>query len=83
MERLLQYFDDLDDFYGTLGLLRERLRGFLLASLSCALVASVASAAAQLAPANPPIALATSTLLFVVLLYRSVTVPSRRWRPTA
>ena len=44
---------------------------------------AVAAAGISLALAHPPIALATSTMLFVILLYRSVTVPSPRWGITS
>ncbi len=73
MERLLQYLDDLDDLYGTFGLVWERMRRTLLKILSAAMVAAVAAAAVALALSHPPIALATSTMLFVILLYRGVT----------
>ena len=79
MEFLLQYLDDLDDFYGVVGLIRERLRETLLRLLSITLTSAVAVAAIWLALVHPPIALATSTILFVILLYRSGTVPSRKW----
>ena len=75
MERLLQYLDDLDDLYGALGLLYERLRAVLQALVALVLVAAVACAAIVLAMTHPPIALATSTLMFVLLLYRAVTTP--------
>ena len=76
MERLLQYLDDLDDLYGALGLLYERLRTLLQALVALVLVAAVACAAIVLAMTHPPIALATSTLMFVPLLYRAVTTPT-------
>ena len=83
MEFLLQYLDDLDDLYGVVGLIRERLRKTLLRLLSITLISAVAVAAIWLALVHPPIALATSTILFVILLYRSVTVPSRKWASAA
>lgn len=79
MERLLQYLDDLDDLYGMLGLLGERLRRYTHSLFSCLSVGCGATAGVWLGLLHPPIALATSTLLFVTLLYRSVTVPSPRW----
>lgn len=79
MERVLQYLDDLDDFYGMIGLVSERLRRFMQALFSYLCVVVGATAGVSLALVHPPIALATSTLLFVTLLYRSVTVPSQRW----
>lgn len=79
MERVLQYLDDLDDFYGMIGLLSERLRRFMQTLFSYLCVVVGATAGVSLALAHPPVALATATLLFVTLLYRSVTVPSQRW----
>ncbi len=75
MECFLQYLDDLDDLYGVAGLVRERFRRGLINILSTAMVLGVATSAVSLALAHVPIALATSTVLFVVLLYRSVTSP--------
>jgi hypothetical protein len=77
MERFLLYLDDLDDLYGMVGLLAERLRRLMFALLGYLLVGSVALAGMWLAVMHPPVALATSILLFVTLLYRSVTSPPR------
>ena len=79
MEFLLQYLDDLDDLYGVFGLVWEKVRRVLLRIVSIAMISTVAAAAIGLALLHPPIALATSTMLFVILLYRSVTVPSKKW----
>ncbi|MDH3333736.1 MAG: hypothetical protein OES59_01895 [Gammaproteobacteria bacterium] len=83
MECFLQYFDDLDDLYGAIGLVWEKLRRTLLNLISLLMVLAVAAGGIALALAHPPIALATSTMLFVTLLYRSVTVPSPRWGVTS
>ena len=83
MEFLLQYLDDLDDLYGAFGLVWEKMRRTLLKMVSFVMVVAVAGGGIALALAHPPIALATSTMLFVVLLYRSVTSPSSRWAHTA
>ena len=83
MEFLLQYLDDLDDLYGAVGLVWEKMRRNLLKLVSFSMVLAVAGGGIALALAHPPIALATSTVLFVVLLYRSVTSPSSRWAHTA
>ncbi len=76
MERLLQYLDDLDDLYGMLGLNIERLRRFMITLSSYVLAATVAIAGIWLAQLHPPMASATGTLLFVALMYRSITAPS-------
>ena len=78
MECLLQYLDDLDDLYGACGLVWEKLRRTLLKVLSAMMVVAVAAAAMALALSHPPVALATSTMLFVILLYRSVTARPAR-----
>jgi len=75
MECFLQYFDDLDDLYGMAGLIIERLRRSFYTLCSYLLIAVVAVAGVWLALLHPPIALATAILLFVTLLYRSVTGP--------
>ena len=75
MERLLQYLDDLDDAFGMLGLVLERLRRFVFGLFYYLTLCIAALASILLATLHPPIALATSILLFVTLLYRSVTSP--------
>jgi len=76
MECLLQYLDNLDDLFGAFGLLWESLRRaiFMLFAASMILVAS--GTGIWLALLHPPVAAATSTVLFVILLYRSVTSPA-------
>ena len=76
MECLLQYLDDLDDLYGALRLLWEDLRQVMIIVVRACALLGTAFAAMWLAMLHPPIALATSTVLFVVLLYRSVTAPA-------
>jgi hypothetical protein len=75
VECLLQYLDDLDDLFGVVGLMWERLRRATLKLLAVVMATVVAAAGAWLALLHPPIALATSTMLFVILLYRTVTAP--------
>jgi ATP/ADP translocase len=76
MECLLQYLDDLDDLYGVAGLLWENLRrAFITFVVVCVLLATAAGAI-WLAIVNPLVALGTSTVLFVILIYRSVTAPT-------
>lgn len=80
MERLLQYLDDLDDLYAAIGLLAERIRSALWLLFSAVVIFVVVTAGILLALAEPPLALATAIMLFVTLLYRSVTVPADRLR---
>ena len=78
MERILQYLDDVDDLCGMAGLIVERLRRLTYSLFSCLLILTGATAGVWLALVHQPMALATSTLLFVTLLYRSVTTPTRK-----
>lgn len=75
MERFLLYLDDLDDLYGMVGLIGERLRRMAFALFVYLVMGTGALAGIWLALKHPPIALATSIVLFVTLLYRAVTSP--------
>ncbi len=77
MEMLIQYLDDIDDIFGMIGLVAERLRSIFLALLAYFSLTVVAALGIWLALVNPLLALATSTILFVTLLYRAVTAPPR------
>ena len=83
MERVLQYLDDLDDAVGMVGLIVERLRRLLMGLFLYLPLCVAALASIGLAVLHPPIALATSTLLFVLLLYRSATSPTTARSQTA
>jgi len=83
VEIFLQYLDDLDDLYGMAGLIVERLRRAALALMSVVTLFVGALSGIWLATLHVPLALATGILLFVTLLYRSVTSPSGRWTPSA
>ena len=76
MECLLQYLDNLDDLLGAAGLLWERMRRALFMFFSAVMLIAVAATGIWLALLHPPVAAATSTVLFVILLYRSVTSPT-------
>jgi hypothetical protein len=75
LERLLQWFDDLDDLFGVLGLLGERMRRHLLTLVRLLTLSSIAACGVLAALREPPLGLAVAILLFVFLLYRSVTRP--------
>jgi len=75
VERLLQCLDDVDDLVGLVGLLYERIRIVCLAMATLAGLLFVLAAAIWIALIHPPTALAIGTVLFVTLLYRSVTAP--------
>ncbi|HSN52790.1 MAG TPA: hypothetical protein VLS87_09675 [Woeseiaceae bacterium] len=75
MERILQWLDDLDDLFGAVGLLAERLLRLAVALARLTALLAVAVCGIVAALAEPPLGLAVAILLFVFLLYRSVTQP--------
>ena len=75
MERVLLWLDDLDDLFGTVGLLAERMRRLFLALARLAAFLAITTCGVFAALAKPPLGLAVVILLFVFLLYRSVTQP--------
>ncbi len=75
MERLLLWLDDLDDLFGTVGLLAERMRRLFLALARLVALVTIATCSVLAALTEPPLGLAVAILLFVFLLYRSVTQP--------
>ena len=83
MECFLQYLDDLDDLYGAFGLIWEKLRRAIVGLFTLTMLLAGAAGGVALALVHPPVALATGTVLFVVLLYRAVTVPGAAWTPAA
>ena len=75
VERLLQWWDELDDLVGVVGLASERIRNLSVSvGLACAGFLLPLGGIA-LALSHPPLALASAIILFVTLLYRSVTTP--------
>jgi hypothetical protein len=76
MERLAQYLDSLDDLYGVAGLVWENLRRALLFLFAAVMILATTTTGTWLALLHPPLAAAISTVLFVILLYRSVTSPT-------
>ena len=72
---MIQWLDELDDLIAAIGLVSERIRSFFRAFSFLAISLFVQCAGVLLALRHPPLALATAMLLFVTLLYRSVTVP--------
>ena len=75
MERLAQYWDDLDDLLGIVALCAERIRRFVLFLLGAATFFGALYAGMMVALQDPPLALAIVTVLLVFLMYRSVTSP--------
>jgi hypothetical protein len=75
MERLAQLLDDLDDLFFMVGLVSERIRNAGVSLLMICAALLVLAGGVYLALIHPPLALATAIILFVSLLYRSVTSP--------
>ncbi len=73
MERLLQYWDDLDDLVGTIGLISERLRSIAYAVLFVLAGLLLHAGGIWLALTHPPLASATAILLLVALIYHLAT----------
>lgn len=82
MERLLLYWDDLDDLIGAVGLYAEQIRRFVLFTVAALVFIAFVSGCILLALVEPPLAMAAVTLLLVMLMYRSVTT-SRFGRTSA
>ena len=75
LERILQWLDDLDDLYGAARLLAERVRRLAWNFARLFILLSVGACGMLAALREPPLGLAVAILLFVFLLYRSVTQP--------
>ncbi len=75
MERVLQYWDDLDDLVGALYLKAEYMRSLALFALAAAAICSLQLGGILIALAEPPLAMAIVTILLVTLLYRTATNP--------
>lgn len=75
MERILQYWDDLDDLVGMFALYAERIRHLALFTFYTLLIAALQIGAILLAVSKPPLAMAAATILLVTLMYRSATNP--------
>ena len=73
MERLVQLLDDLDDLVAMLRLLGEPMRKAILRFFTTTILLAIQVGGILLALSQPPLALAMALLLFVGLLYHSVT----------
>ena len=73
MERLAQLLDDFDDLICMVGLLGERLRRIFLVTIGTCAFSTALVGGVWLALVHPPLAMATALILFVSLLYHSVT----------
>jgi len=75
LERILLWLDDLDDLFGVIGLLSERILRSIAKLMRLVALVSVAGCGIFAALTEPPLGLAVAILLFVFLLYRSATQP--------
>lgn len=83
MERIVQWLDDLDDLVSLVGLLSERIRNYVAAIGFLAAAILTQAACVWLALRHPPLASAAAILLFVGLLYHTVTRPQAPRRQPA
>ena len=72
MECFLQYLDDLDDFVYAAALLWERIRRISGFVFDVTISLAVQAIGIHFALTAPPLAIATISVLLVILLYRSV-----------
>ena len=75
MERIAQLLDDLDDLISMIGLASERIRRLLFGLVATCTTVAIQVGGILLALAHPPLAMALALILFVSLLYHSVTSP--------
>ncbi|MDX1516431.1 MAG: hypothetical protein R3288_06305 [Woeseiaceae bacterium] len=73
MERIAQFWDDLDDLLGIIALCAEHIRRFCLFVLGTLAFLSALAAGVTIALFDPPLAMAVATILLILLMYRSVT----------
>ena len=83
MERLAQYWDDLDDLIGAIRLYGENIRRMVLFAFAAFGFLGGVTGAAILAFYVPQIGMAFVTLLLVTLMYTSVTSPRGLQDPVA
>ena len=75
MERIAQLLDDLDDLISMIRLVGERIRKLILALVATCMTVALQVGGILLGMAHPPLAMALAMILFVLLLYNSVTSP--------
>lgn len=69
----MQVLDELDDLIGVIGLMAERIRNTVIALAAVGIALAIEFGGILLAFRHPPLALGAAMLLFVILLYHSVT----------
>ena len=73
MECLIQYLDELEDYFYAMALLRERILRALKTAVILVVAALCQISGVLLALSQPPLALAVVCLAMVGMLYRAVT----------
>ncbi|MGH8223887.1 MAG: hypothetical protein ACREQZ_13035 [Woeseiaceae bacterium] len=81
MECLIQYLDELEDYFYAMALLRERFLRALRTILVLGVAVLCQISGVLLALSRPPLALAVVCLAMVGMLYRAVTTPAAVTRP--
>ncbi len=76
MERIAQYFDELEDLVCAVLMARERIRRALVVMLIISMSLLLQSMGVLLALSRPPLALAAVSLLIVGMLFNAVTTRS-------
>jgi hypothetical protein len=71
MECLIQYLDEIEDFFYAIALLAERIRRLFRVTLILASSALLTTGGVTLALSRPPLALAVVTLALAGLLYHA------------
>ncbi len=77
LERFAQYWDDMDDWYWVLVLKLQKIRRIFRILTQAVAAAAAVLIGILLAAVKPPAALALAVLMFVTLLYRAATAPTR------
>jgi membrane protein implicated in regulation of membrane protease activity len=72
MERVMQYLDDLEDLVCALVLAAGRIARAIAALVGLVLSVAIALGIVALTLLQPPLGLASATMLSVILLYRAV-----------
>ncbi|MEM1173780.1 MAG: hypothetical protein AAGA33_14055 [Pseudomonadota bacterium] len=76
MERLAQYWDDLDDLFWSFAASGERFRVVLFAVAGALVIAAAAATGIAIGLAKPFLALGAASLMIVLLMTRAIATQS-------
>ncbi len=76
MERLAQYWDDLDDLFWSFAASGERVRILLFVVAGIAVVIGAAAAGIALGLSKPALALGAASLMAILLMSRAIAAQS-------